>query len=123
MRMPERDRVRHTTRTLVYIRDKGTCLYCGHVTLKPHIDHIMPRASGGGHELDNLAVACKACNESKGDRILPELDELRAEVHARVITSGDRMAAVEIANWQARSIERMEAALDWVAWGFLPVRW
>lgn len=31
------------------------------------IDHVWPRAYGGDSELENLLVACKACNERKSD--------------------------------------------------------
>jgi 5-methylcytosine-specific restriction endonuclease McrA len=31
-----------------------------------HIDHVIPRKVGGGHDLDNLRVLCKSCNLRKG---------------------------------------------------------
>jgi HNH endonuclease len=34
-----------------------------------HIDHIMPRTRGGVTAIDNLCLACPACNGSKLDRI------------------------------------------------------
>jgi 5-methylcytosine-specific restriction endonuclease McrA len=39
----------------------------------PHeIDHIHPVALGGGNDPDNLAVACIACNRSKGAKPLTD---------------------------------------------------
>jgi hypothetical protein len=33
------------------------------------IDHINPRAKGGRTDLDNLALACKSCNNFKSDSV------------------------------------------------------
>lgn len=42
-----------------------TCAYCG--TDGPlAIDHLIPRASGGGDRENNLVRACRSCNSSKG---------------------------------------------------------
>jgi len=45
------------------------CWYC-RVKLNPdssfHIDHIVPRAFGGDHEIANLALSCEFCNRAKG---------------------------------------------------------
>lgn len=32
------------------------------------IEHILPRHHGGGDEVENLALACKPCNNEKGMR-------------------------------------------------------
>lgn len=47
------------------------CVYCG-VDGALSIDHIVPRAAGGGHEAHNLVRACRPCNSSKGKRDLLE---------------------------------------------------
>lgn len=31
------------------------------------VEHVRPKARGGGNELDNLALACRACNLFKSD--------------------------------------------------------
>lgn len=33
------------------------------------VDHILPVASGGTHELSNLRPACRSCNSSRGARL------------------------------------------------------
>jgi len=47
------------------------CAYCGS-TENLTIDHIIPLASGGAHSPDNLCIACKGCNSSKGAKKLIE---------------------------------------------------
>jgi len=33
------------------------------------VDHVLPKGVGGATAMDNLAVACLACNLAKSDRI------------------------------------------------------
>ena len=54
----------------VFKRDEFTCRYCGQ---KPpgvvlEVDHVNPRASGGGDEEVNLVTSCFDCNRGKSDR-------------------------------------------------------
>ena len=54
----------------IFERDK-VCIYCGSgedLTL----DHLTPLARGGPHRQDNLAVACRSCNSSKGTKTYDE---------------------------------------------------
>ena len=59
-------------RRLVYDRDGEVCAYCGSEDGPFHIDHIVPVASGGQNDPDNLTVACKPCNLSKGAKSISE---------------------------------------------------
>jgi hypothetical protein len=60
-------------RRLVVARAGGACEYCRllqdatGVTI--HIEHVIPRASGGQIVLGNLALSCPGCNLSKADRL------------------------------------------------------
>lgn len=54
------------SRSGVLARDGRRCGYCGgHATT---IDHIMPRARGGGNTWKNTVAACDRCNQHKRDR-------------------------------------------------------
>jgi hypothetical protein len=48
-------------------RDGQSCIYC-RATDNLCIDHMVPIAQGGTDEIDNLAIACKACNSGKAGR-------------------------------------------------------
>ncbi len=54
----------------IYDRDK-VCTYCG-TDDDLTIDHLVPLARGGPHCQDNLAVACRSCNSSKGTKTYEE---------------------------------------------------
>jgi len=53
----------------IFARDGYRCTYCGNIE-NLSIDHIIPLANGGPHCEENLVVACKSCNSSKGAKSL-----------------------------------------------------
>lgn len=55
----------------VIIRDKQTCLFCGHMMeniADCTVDHVVPRAQGGVSTWLNCVCSCKPCNHKKADR-------------------------------------------------------
>lgn len=79
-----RHRSRHVrfSRQNVYGRDRGRCQYCllpitiGEATF----DHIVPRSRGGRTSWENVVIACRPCNQVKGDRA-PEEAGMRLRSH------------------------------------------
>ncbi|MDX2115270.1 MAG: HNH endonuclease [Planctomycetota bacterium] len=67
-RLPEQH-VKLNRRNL-FARDRNQCQYCGHFfpTSELSIDHVMPRAQGGGDTWENLVCSCVKCNARKGGR-------------------------------------------------------
>jgi 5-methylcytosine-specific restriction endonuclease McrA len=54
----------------LFARDRNQCQYCGRhfPTSDLSIDHVTPRALGGGDTWENLVCACIRCNARKGGR-------------------------------------------------------
>jgi 5-methylcytosine-specific restriction endonuclease McrA len=54
----------------LFARDRNQCQYCGKhfPTADLSIDHVLPRAQGGGDTWENLVCACIWCNAKKGGR-------------------------------------------------------
>jgi 5-methylcytosine-specific restriction endonuclease McrA len=50
----------------VFVRDDGTCQYCGRTA--ENVDHVVPRSRGGPHVWENVVAACERCNAHKKDR-------------------------------------------------------
>ena len=57
-------------------KHKGSCAICGESVqrkgdgpLRATMDHIIPLSKGGQDILSNLQLACRACNEKKGDTL------------------------------------------------------
>lgn len=68
---------------------RGRCFYCdclmdmtglqpGNPALRPTLDHKLPQARGGTDAIENLAAACLACNNAKGDLTVDEFNALRS---------------------------------------------
>lgn len=58
------------TQKRLFDRDGPGCKYCGYGKKKGlwwdlEIDHVYPRARGGGDEDENLVLACRKCNRTK----------------------------------------------------------
>lgn len=52
-------------------RDGGSCHYCDDPA-PDSIDHIVPLSREGTNDINNLVLACRPCNTSKGARIYPD---------------------------------------------------
>jgi len=54
----------------IYIRDGGTCQYCGSKKdyKELNIDHVVPQGRGGKTKWKNVVLSCFSCNQDKGCR-------------------------------------------------------
>lgn len=57
---------------------EGICVYC-QVAPATTKDHIVPVSRGGSNGIQNIAPACRACNSSKGNRLLSEWISKKSE--------------------------------------------
>ncbi|HYE63374.1 MAG TPA: HNH endonuclease [Phycisphaerales bacterium] len=82
-RLPEQT-VKLNRRNL-FARDRNKCQYCGRIfpTNDLSIDHVLPRAQGGGDSWENLVCACIRCNARKGGRT-PE------QAHMKLVKKPER---------------------------------
>jgi hypothetical protein len=65
------------------------------------VEHIVPRSRGGSDRINNLALACHACNQAKGNQTAAEFRYAEVQVHAKqhladvVAMNATRYALVE----------------------------
>ena len=59
-------------RIAVLNRDGFRCVYCGRTSAETtlQVDHVLPRAAGGGDLATNLVTACFDCNNGKRDLLI-----------------------------------------------------
>ena len=72
---------------------RGRCALTGRrLDREAQLDHILPRARGGGDEITNLRWVCNAANLAKRDMTDAEFETLCADVMRWI---GERIAMVE----------------------------
>lgn len=98
-------RPKYSRQAVVY-RDEGRCRYCGE--RGQTIDHVTPRASGGETSLANCVLACKCCNNGKGDMPLVTSGLILRPIRRSV--RHDLLCLASLASW--KDLERWGAWLD-----------
>jgi 5-methylcytosine-specific restriction endonuclease McrA len=70
-------------RAYLLLKYEYRCAYCGKTDVPFEIDHIRPRSRGGSNRVSNLALACHACNATKGNQTAHEFGHAEVEGTAR----------------------------------------
>jgi hypothetical protein len=63
-----------------------TCAYCGAKDLPLEIEHIKPKSKGGSNRISNLTLACRNCNETKGNLLVEEFLTAKPEKLKKLLT-------------------------------------
>ncbi|PYU17002.1 MAG: hypothetical protein DMG37_01045 [Acidobacteria bacterium] len=81
-------------RQSIHLRERGHCFYCLRRTDAriQVLDHVEPRAKGGGNSYRNLVSSCLECNSLKGERSAP--DFLRWLFRDRRLTASEMHAGL-----------------------------
>lgn len=81
------------------IRQQSCCWYCGvsFKTTAATFEHILPRSRGGSWHKSNIRLACKECNEKKGDVPL--------EYIVMTVPSSSRQKPRMLFTWELESTE------------------
>ena len=90
------------------------CAYCGtYIDMANlQVDHMTPPDRGGGMGLDNLALACEACNQQKGKMLAPSYRALREWARENLPVDCSRnlfsrlQSQTSLAAWRQREMGR-----------------
>lgn len=70
-------------RLRIEIADRQRCCYCltseANSGIPMTYDHIQPRSKGGDNSFENICLACRSCNEFKGN-LIQAIDPITAEL-------------------------------------------
>ncbi len=87
------------------------CAYCHITGVSLEIDHVQPRSKGGSDRVNNLVIACHACNQVKGDQsietFLADRPQTLARIQAQRTAPLRDAAAVNTTRWAI--YERLKA--------------
>lgn len=61
------------------------CAYCGAENTPLEIEHIHPKSKGGSNRVSNLTLACRPCNQVKGNRDIKEFLAQKPNVLNRIL--------------------------------------
>ena len=59
------------------------CAYCGATNRALEVEHIVPKSRGGSDRISNLALACHACNQAKGNLTAAEFGHAAVQAQAK----------------------------------------
>ncbi|HEY6408929.1 MAG TPA: HNH endonuclease, partial [Ktedonobacteraceae bacterium] len=87
-----------------YILEKfqRTCVYCGAQGIPLEIDHLLPKSRGGS----NLTLACRPCNQRKGQQTAAEFGYPEVQAKARVSLKN----AAHVSSLKSRVVHDLQAA-------------
>ena len=69
---------------------KRKCAYCGKNKVRLEVEHILPKARGGSSRPDNLTMACRPCNEKKGNLVGEALEAACGEDFVKKVKAAAR---------------------------------
>ena len=61
------------------------CAYCGAENIPLEIEHVVPRSKGGSNRASNLTLACRPCNEAKGNLPIQEFLSTKPELLKKIL--------------------------------------
>lgn len=59
------------------------CVYCGKADCPLEVEHITPKSKGGSNRVSNLGLACRPCNQRKGNQTASEFGFPNIQAQAR----------------------------------------
>jgi 5-methylcytosine-specific restriction endonuclease McrA len=81
-----------------------TCAYCGAKDTPLEVEHIQPKSQGGSNRLSNLTLACRSCNQKKGNQVLKQFLAKKPDLLARIRSKARKpladAAAVNSNRWK-----------------------
>ena len=79
------------------------CTYCGQENIPLQIEHIIPKSKGGSNRISNLAIACKKCNQKKGNQSIEKFLAKKPSLLQTILSQAKKpltdAAAVNATRW------------------------
>ncbi|MBW4503864.1 MAG: HNH endonuclease [Scytonema hyalinum WJT4-NPBG1] len=80
------------------------CAYCNVQNVPLEIEHIHPKSKGGSSRVSNLTLACRPCNQAKGNRDIKDFLTRKSDVLSRILKQAKQplkdATAVNSTRWE-----------------------
>ncbi len=89
-----------------YVLEKWgrTCAYCTAKDTPLEVEHIHPKSKGGSNRLSNLTLACRPCNQKKGNQDIKQFLAKKPDLLTRILSRAKKpladAAAVNSTRWK-----------------------
>lgn len=74
------------------------CAYCNTTNVPLEVEHIVPKSRGGSDQVSNLTLACRPCNQKKGNQTALEFGY--PQVQAKALKPLKDVASVNATRWK-----------------------
>ena len=61
------------------------CAYCGVENVPFEVEHIHPKSKGGSDRVSNLTLACRGCNQAKGNQDIRDSLDKKPDILSRIL--------------------------------------
>lgn len=97
----------------IFKRDAFTCRYCGKRSPEAilEVDHVVPRASGGTDDPENLVTSCYECNRGKRARLLTDIPPEENLHEKAILIAEQELQIAELQHWRWVQREREDNEL------------
>jgi 5-methylcytosine-specific restriction endonuclease McrA len=80
------------------------CVYCNAINIPLEIEHIVAKSKGGTNRASNLILACRKCNEAKGNQLIETFLASKPNLLKRILAQAKRplkdATAVNATRWE-----------------------
>jgi 5-methylcytosine-specific restriction endonuclease McrA len=80
------------------------CAYCGIENVPLEIEHILAKSKGGSNRVSNLTLACRKCNETKGNKPIEQFLKKKPDLLKRILSQAKAplkdATAVNTTRWE-----------------------
>ena len=81
-----------------------SCVYCDAENVPLEVEHIQPKSKGGSNRISNLTLACRPCNEAKGNQDIKDFLSGNPNLVKRILSVAKAplkdAAAVNATRWK-----------------------
>lgn len=85
------------------------CCYCGKENVPLEVEHIIPKSRGGTDRIDNLCLACRDCNQRKGNQTAEEFGY--PHIQKQVKKTLKDASVINVTRWKVYEVLK-QAGLD-----------
>ena len=93
------------------------CVYCQAENVPLEVEHILAKSKGGSNRISNLTLACRQCNQTKGNKPIEQFLKKKPELLKRILfqakTPLKDATAVNASRWELfRRLQAIELPVE-----------